>query len=73
MPPQTSRYVGKEITTDDQAVSHDGRWAGARLRRWPTIRHGVRNLNTDGVDGLLGEEHEPAALASAIVPDPDAW
>lgn len=32
-----------------------------------TIRYGPRDLIRDGVDGLLVERHEPAALAAAIV------
>ena len=39
-----------------------------------TIRYGPRDLIEDGVDGLLVEPHEPAALAAAIVSlvsDPD--
>jgi glycosyltransferase involved in cell wall biosynthesis len=32
-----------------------------------TIRYGPRDLIRDGVDGLLVEQHEPAALATAIV------
>ena len=32
-----------------------------------TIRYGPRDLIEDGVDGLLVEPHEPAALAAAIV------
>jgi glycosyltransferase involved in cell wall biosynthesis len=32
-----------------------------------TIRYGPRDLIDDGVDGLLVERHEPAALATAIV------
>jgi glycosyltransferase involved in cell wall biosynthesis len=39
-----------------------------------TIRYGPRDLIDDGVDGLLVDRHEPAALATAIVSllsDPD--
>jgi glycosyltransferase involved in cell wall biosynthesis len=39
-----------------------------------TIRYGPRDLIRDGVDGVLVEQHEPAALATAIVSllsDPD--
>ncbi|SEP75413.1 glycosyltransferase [Microlunatus flavus] len=32
-----------------------------------TIRYGPRDLIRDGVDGLLVERHEPAALAEAII------
>jgi glycosyltransferase involved in cell wall biosynthesis len=32
-----------------------------------TIRYGPRDLIRDGVDGVLVEQHEPAALADAIV------
>ncbi|HEY0238255.1 MAG TPA: glycosyltransferase [Friedmanniella sp.] len=32
-----------------------------------TIRYGPRDLIRDGVDGLLVDQHEPAALAAAIV------
>ena len=48
------RVVTESMSRGTPAVSYD-------------IRYGPRDLITDGVDGLLVERHEPAALAAAIV------
>ncbi|GAB2573184.1 glycosyltransferase [Microlunatus antarcticus] len=55
------RVVTESMSRGTAAVSYD-------------IRYGPRDLITHGVDGLLVERHEPAALAAAIVSlvsDPD--
>ena len=55
------RVVTESMSRGTPAVAYD-------------IRYGPRDLITDGVDGLLVERHEPAALAAAIVSlvsDPD--
>ncbi|HEY0239373.1 MAG TPA: glycosyltransferase [Friedmanniella sp.] len=48
------RVVTESMSRGTPAVAYD-------------IRYGPRDLITDGVDGLLVAEHEPAALAAAIV------
>ena len=48
------RVVTESMSRGTPAVSYD-------------LRYGPRDLITDGVDGLLVDRHEPAALAAAIV------